>query len=173
MHKFVTMSIYISLVGVLFVGCGADKRAENVACATATVNFVNKVSISVEDIDEYNGLEDYINTGFIEPTLTKFEACLDGSNETVPLPNPASCQRLETLVKRDPFGAAQILKGPLGVQCGLDSRPGRLFDDKDARESATPEQRHLACTDYWILNTRGGSGGGLQIAAKVAMYCFE
>ena len=52
MKKIITMTIYISLAAVLFVGCGGDTRAGDVACNTATVNFVNALEVTKSNIEE-------------------------------------------------------------------------------------------------------------------------
>ena len=68
MKKIITMTIYISLAAVLFVGCGGDTRAGDVACNTATVNFVNALEVTKSNIEEYKGFEHFIQEGFIENT---------------------------------------------------------------------------------------------------------
>ena len=68
MKKIITMTIYISLAAVLFVGCGGDTRAGYVACDTATVNFVNVLEVTKSNIEEYRGFEHFIQEGFIEHT---------------------------------------------------------------------------------------------------------
>ena len=75
MKNVISSAIIISLGSFILGGCGAGIANGDAACDAAKVNFVNKVTITHDNMEGYPGLEEFVRKGFIEPELATEDKC--------------------------------------------------------------------------------------------------